>query len=89
MRERHDVNNMICKQMQVSSAVCVVVGVTGTAKSTNRGNLTWWERLCYGCIYTADRGLAKRLTRESSSVKRVQIKTTFSSFNVTYNFKKC
>lgn len=88
MRERHDVNNMICKQMQVSSAVRVV-GVTGTAKSTNRGNLTWWERLCYGCIYTADRVLAEIPTRESSSVKRVQIKTTFSSFNVTYNFKKC
>lgn len=32
-------------------------GGTETAKSTNNGNLTRWERQCYDCMYTANRVL--------------------------------
>lgn len=51
MKERRDVNNIMCEQMQVSSAV--QGGDAEITNSTNAGNMTWWERQCYDCCSSA------------------------------------
>ena len=86
MKERHDVNNIMCKQMQFC-CVCGGVGCGGTeaAKSTNSGNLTRWERQCYVCMHTWLTGFQLHYKPKTTclSVTQVKIKKSLGIFIIS------
>lgn len=76
VKESHDVNNIMCKQMQL----CCVGGEA--AKSTNSGNVTRWESQCYVCMYTCLTGfqLQDKPKTTCLSVTQVKMKSTLGIF---------